>query len=219
MYTLKQDIQLFQNFAEAHAQIKAFGFGDPSLLTTTNHSTYDGTDTDALKYPLMFVILEGVNVSGSLHSRNYTIYFCDKLTKGGVNYKDVLNDTERLAHDLLAYLKKGDIGKGRDFDKNCQMTDFRDAFQDCLAGYSITITLTQAEKYDSCNIPFIDSIPDPDRSGGSILIKNSDNSFSHTATSSPYTLPDETVQVYNNSVLVDTVTIVTLGTTTINIES
>ena len=157
MYTLKQDLQLFQNFRSNHNQLKSYGFGDPSLLETTNH----GTEGELLKYPLMYVVKEPENGSGNQLSRSYTIYFVDKLTKGGTNYVDVLNDTERYAHDLLAFLKNGtEIGKLRELNTSSwNLDDFRDGFEDCLCGHTLSISLTQPFRYDKCGIPTNDTIP------------------------------------------------------------
>lgn len=53
--------------------------------------------------------------------------------------------------------------------------------------------------------------------GGNILIRNSNNTFTDTATSSPYTLPNTTVNVFVNGVLNQTATIPTLDDVEINI--
>jgi len=145
--TLNQHIKLFSDFATAHKQINSFDFGDPWEWYNSNKE-----GTDKLIYPAMFVTPTSTSVVNGLHTREYTIFFCDLVRHAEQNENDALSDMELVALDFLSYLVKGDLGS-QVGSTDANLNPFTERGTDYLAGYEITITLRQQFEYEDCAIP------------------------------------------------------------------
>lgn len=80
--------------------------------------------------------------------------------------------------------------------------------------YDITVDLVDPPLEIEVDIPEIVVITGP---GGSIVIKNSDNTFNVTASTSPYVLEDTNIKVYVNGVLKQSVVRPSMVSQNINI--
>jgi hypothetical protein len=100
----------------------------------------------------MFVTPGSTSVVNGLHTREYTIFFCDLIRHAEQNENDALSDMELVALDFLSYLVKGDLGS-QVGSTDANLNPFTERGTDYLAGYEITITLKQQFEYDDCSIP------------------------------------------------------------------
>jgi len=249
MLTLTQHIELFRNFATAHSQIKSFAFGEPSMLTETDHSEV----TSRLKYPILFMDITEVSVSNNDLRRSYAIYIVDRLDKGSTNHEQVLSNMQLISFDVMAYLKNTPPNWTSVFERSVNMTDLTRAFGDFLAGWLVPITLKDPFLYNTCSIPYNEVPPAlnttcpqvtiyendgitvhelvnaggyfiiPTSGGGcsSIDIKNSNDGYNQNilCDQSPFVLPDTTYTINVNGVFNQSVSLPTLGDAVLNINA
>jgi hypothetical protein len=145
--TLNQHIKLFSDFATNHQQINSFDFGDPWEWYNSNKD-----NGEHLNYPAMFVAPGSTSVTEGLHTRTYTVFFCDLVRHAEQNEDDVLSDMELIALDFLSFMVKGDVG-AQVSNRDASLNPFTERGVDYLAGYEISITIRQQFEYEDCNIP------------------------------------------------------------------
>ena len=145
--TLNQHIKLFSDFATNHKQINSFGFGDPWEWYNNLKQ-----DNENLVYPAMFVTADAANLTGYNLQRPYTVFICDLVRHAEQNENDVLSDTQLIALDFLAYLKKEYIGS-QALDLNTTLEPFTERGTDYVAGWQITVTFRETFEYNNCQIP------------------------------------------------------------------
>ncbi len=159
MQTLNQHITLLRNYSESHLQINSFGVGDAwelveSFTQTNGVIGEDGTVIPNRTYPVMWVEVNGSNLSGNQLTDNYTIYFADLVNKDERNEAEVLSDMKQLCLDLAAYFKQDE-----DYESNMNVSleftldDFTEKFNDEVAGWQMSLQITQPYLYNECAIP------------------------------------------------------------------
>lgn len=139
----------FETIADNHKQIHSYGFGDIANIATS------GT----INYAMMWVLPQGSTVRRGEVGYQFQILIMDLLRKDQSNLVDVLNDTHRIALDVLAELAI----TGQDFQptanafqlkfEDVTMSDFIDRFDEEVAGWTMNITLWTAWDWDKCDIP------------------------------------------------------------------
>lgn len=150
MRTLNEHITLFESFKNQHGQIRSFGFGDPWEQQETNKDSGD------LDYPLMFVVLDGSNVSGNELTNSYTIGFFDKVQKGEENELETLSDCQLLALDFVSWIDNRDnLWDDHNIEVENQLQDYTEHTSDWIAGWTVTVRIKQAFTRNSCDIPLI----------------------------------------------------------------
>jgi hypothetical protein len=150
MRTLNEHIKLFESFRNQHGQIRSFGFGDPWEQQETDE------ETSTLNYPLMFVVLDGANVSGNELTNTYTIGFFDKVKKGETNELETLSDCQLLALDFVAWLDdSNNLWDDHNIEIDNDLQDYTEHTSDWIAGWTITVKLRQAYTRNACDIPLI----------------------------------------------------------------
>ena len=148
MRTLNEHITLFESFKNQHRQIRSFGFGDPWEQQETNKESGD------LDYPLMFVVLDGSNVSGNELTNSYTIGFFDKVQKGEDNELETLSDCQLLALDFVSWIDNRDnLWDDHNIEVENQLQDYTEHTSDWIAGWTVTVRIKQAFTRNSCDIP------------------------------------------------------------------
>lgn len=151
MLTLSQHIKLFRDFATAHSQLDgSFNFGEPEVITETNH----GNAGERLKYPILFMELQPISISGNELKNNYNIYVLDRLDKSTNNRTQVLENTLLIALDTLAYFKNSPTEWQNVLDLNTTLEDLEFTRSDALAGWILPMTFKQTMKYNKCDIPY-----------------------------------------------------------------
>ncbi len=158
--TLNQYINLFEDFANSHLQLKGnFGQGDLwELVHSFNEA--DGTQNSNREYPLMWCDIAGNTIVGHEQTRTFTFVFCDRVQSDERDERDALNDTEQMATDFVAWLNSTTaLSQYTKLIQNVTLQDFTQGHQDYIAGWVVTIQLKEAFKYDRCNIPSTGSTP------------------------------------------------------------
>lgn len=214
--TLNQHIKLFSDFATNHKQINSFGFGDPWEWYNNLKQ-----DNENLVYPAMFVTPGATNVTNGLHTREYTIFFCDLVRHAEQNENDALSDTELIALDFLAFMVKGDIG-AQVSSRDASLQPFTERGVDYLAGYEITMVLRQPFEYEDCQIPMTGiSVDYVSCRPATILLNGS--FYAEVASGGTLNViggggAGGTINVYLDGVLVDTEVTPNFNSETVNIE-
>lgn len=213
--TLNQHIKLFSDFATNHKQINSFGFGDPWEWYNNLKQ-----DNENLVYPAMFVTPGATSVTNGLHTREYTIFFCDLVRHAEQNENDALSDTELIALDFLAFMVKGDIG-AQVSSRDASLQPFTERGIDYLAGYEITITLRQQFEYEDCSIPMTGiSVNYVSCKPATILLNGA--FYATVASGGQLDITaggaGGTINVYLDGVLVDTEVTPNFNSETVNIE-
>lgn len=213
--TLNQHIKLFSDFATNHKQINSFGFGDPWEWYNSLKQ-----DNENLVYPAMFVTPGATNVTNGLHTREYTIFFCDLVRHAEQNENDALSDTELIALDFLAFMVKGDIG-AQVSSRDASLQPFTERGVDYLAGYEITMVLRQPFEYEDCQIPMTGiSVDYVSCRPATILLNGS--FYAEVASGGQLDITaggaGGTINVYLDGVLVDTEVTPNFNSETVNIE-
>jgi hypothetical protein len=130
----------FKDFADNHLQIKDYGYGDLSEISSSTATTY----------PLFWVSPQPSNISGNEITYNFNILIGDRLEDGDANKVEVESDTFQIGLDLLATLN---INRDVDLDKNNTLTPFIHDFKDRIAGHLITVSVTADFDYNECAVP------------------------------------------------------------------
>jgi hypothetical protein len=130
----------FKDFADNHLQIKDYGYGDLSEISSSTATTY----------PLFWVSPQPSNISGNEITYNFNILIGDRLEDGDANKVEVESDTFQIGLDLLATLN---INRDVDLDKSNTLTPFIHDFKDRIAGHLITVSVTADFDYNECAVP------------------------------------------------------------------
>lgn len=142
MLTLNELTKKIQEIGEAHKQIK----------TTYNGSVFDflskGTDN---VYPAFVYDLSQGNISGTVMTLDFLMFFFDRVLPEQVNETEVLSDQILIASDIIAQLRY------QLFDfyvtGNNSMVFFREETPDLLAGVRCSVSFEIQYDADRCAVP------------------------------------------------------------------
>lgn len=132
MITQKSLHNLFKQISEKHIFIKSFGYGeieDIEPFISMNKL-----------YPMMWVSLNQVVVSGGMINREYNIVVADLLLNGRENYLDIQSQTEETCLDILNILNQN--GQNTfEIQNQPILTPFTERFSETLAGHTLNVTI------------------------------------------------------------------------------
>lgn len=137
-YTLKNLVDDLEDFSQLHSQIKEFGFGDISNISTK--------DT---KYILMWVIPTNSNSNNSQFIMSFDVYILDLEKQDQSNLVTIFNETLMVANDIDNYFKHNPSEEYRLYN-NLTYEPFSFRFDDVLTGYKINIELEIIDNGSVC---------------------------------------------------------------------
>lgn len=162
MYTHNQILGLFTRMAEAHKQIKSFGFGDDFEIA---HSPllYD-IDSNALQnasHTLMWGVLKNSTLLNSNPTTAaelqtvYTIIVCDKVQPNDSNRDEIISDTQQICLDLIAMFQSGVYDDYFYVNKVALLNPFSGLKEtdDGSIGWTFDLTIRQPYASDYCAVP------------------------------------------------------------------
>jgi hypothetical protein len=149
--TYKQAITMFNDFADAHAQINWFGSGSISDIT-------ENEDFEYTNYPVLFVVPTGTTHPDNTVEMSFNIHLLDvsHASNGMKAHTDILSDMLEVQLDLVAELIVApklfsddvrmsiEIGNSLPIDRETE---------DNLTGQLTPVTLIQAINRNYCAIP------------------------------------------------------------------
>ncbi len=143
--TYYQIIEDFKGFSNAHPQINSFGFGDITQLTM------DINTQQSPIYTKLYIIPSDTVLDQNQLTYNFQIIVADRLKDDYSNQKDVMNDTLEIMKDVFTFLYLSIPDFESEWDAIVE--PFLERFEDVLAGWTMTLTITQPFDYNRCNVP------------------------------------------------------------------
>ena len=153
MVNLKQIIDDLHNIANHHEQISSFGFGDLHQITMDVESKQEP------KYVRMYVMPQPVTFdrNGTIYQLSITIM--DKINQDYSNQSEVMSDTLLIMQDVFTILWQSYTQQSGNFTQDYepqfgpQVVPFLERFETILAGWTMTLNITQLHDYDRCVLP------------------------------------------------------------------
>ena len=139
----EQILQDWEDFADAHRQIRSWGFGDATELTMNVI-----TKKEPL-YPRLYFIPNRTRFNPNHMHITWTIIICDKVEDDLSNQQDVLSDTLEIAKDFYskAYLSDYDV------EWDASLEPWLERADTVLAGWTFDISVQQKFDYNRCVLP------------------------------------------------------------------
>jgi hypothetical protein len=139
----------FKEFADLHYQLNSFGFGDIKQLTN------DIITKQEPVYPRLYVVPETTRFDQNHMHITFNMVVADQLEEDMSNQQDVLSDTLEIIKDLYSkmYLSQYEV------DWNASVSPFLEQYETTLAGWTLTVSLTQKFDYNRCVLPETSFIP------------------------------------------------------------
>ena len=138
-----QIISDWRNFANDHAQIRSFGFGDIEQLTN------DITTKVEPKYPRLYFVPNNTRLSPNHMHITWQVIICDKIEDDLSNQQDVLSDTLEIAKDFFSRAYLSDY----DADWDSSLEPWLERTETVLGGWSMIISIQQKFDYNRCVLP------------------------------------------------------------------
>lgn len=138
-----QIIEDWKGFADAHEQVRSWGFGDIEQLVNNVL-----TKKEPL-YPRMYFVPNTTKLNENHFHITWQVIVCDIVDDDLSNQQDVLNDTLEICKDLYAkaYLSDYEV----DWDAN--VLPWLERTETVLAGWTLTMSITQKFDYNRCVLP------------------------------------------------------------------
>ena len=141
--TYYQIIQDLKGLSQAHEQINSFGFGDITQLTM------DIETKQSPIYTKLYVVPSDTVLDQNQLTYNFQIIVADRLKDDYSNQRDVMNDTLEIMKDVFTFLYLSEY----ESEWDATVEPFLERFEDVLAGWTMSLTLTQPFDYNRCNVP------------------------------------------------------------------
>ena len=141
--TYYQIIDDLKGLAQAHEQINSFGFGD------INQLTMDIETKQSPIYTKLYIIPNDTVLDQNQLTYNFQIIVADRLKDDYSNQRDVMNDTLEIMKDVFTFLYLSEY----ESEWDATVEPFLERFEDVLAGWTMSLTLTQPFDYNRCNVP------------------------------------------------------------------
>lgn len=142
MATLKNIINSIESFCDEHLQIKEFGFGPTSLISTKNHELI-----------MVWMMPTGGRQEQSSTFIQCDIYIFDLLKQSKENLVDVLNDTFMVGRDLISEFFDNDDLYEFEMNEVATAEPFDFNFDDLCAGWIFKIEIEFKASLNTCEIP------------------------------------------------------------------
>lgn len=149
MLTINQHIKIFNEFADAHLQIKSFNYGDLSRIDLDKN----------INYPQFWLQMNKISVEEGEQRIEFRFIFVDcpkdDLQRGE---KEIQSDMMQIALDLLSVIKNGPLNSIYEIENIGQIYPFVERYQNNLSGVYLDVILTVKYTFDACNLP-IENFP------------------------------------------------------------
>lgn len=141
--TYKNIIELFEQIATSHMQLKGFGSGE---LWEVN-----GDPKNSGKYPELWIVPVSSAILDSGNTYTFRTLVYDRVYRGEDNELDVLSDTHQMLTDVIRIIKYN--SDEYDLIGSTQLEPFTERFDDAVSGWSTLIQLQVQFPTNYCDIP------------------------------------------------------------------
>ena len=139
----KEMILNWRHFAEAHQQVRSFGFGE------LNNITMDIVTQKSPLYPRLYFVPNSSVLGQNEMNITWTVFVVDKLNTDLKNQSEILSDTLEIAKDFYAKAYLSDYNVAWDM----QLSPWLEEADDVLAGWSFQMIVQQKFDYNRCVLP------------------------------------------------------------------
>lgn len=136
-------IKLFEDIANNHYQINAFGFGD----------VWEYLASSTKRTPCLWGILNGSSRNNKELTLDYTLLVFDQVKRDESNEDNVLSDTHQILLDVITILNSPTYASQFILSVTNSMSDFTERFDDAVSGWSVNVSLRIPFDNDICQIP------------------------------------------------------------------
>ena len=141
--TLNQIKKKLNDLADAHLQIKSFGWGD----------SWEFEADGGVNASTMWVIPRGFNIEAKAITYNFNILFMDLVDKDEANETEVLSDQTLICMDILSQLDEESESDDFTIVKNNSAEFFTERFDNEWSGVYIDLGIRVNYLRNNCNIP------------------------------------------------------------------
>ena len=142
LQTLNQLNKAFNTIANAHLQVKTYGFGQVMNIATS------GT----IQHPLMWVELENATNRSDGTFYQFTFYLMDIVKNDLSNELEVLSDMFKIAEDIIAEIRHKDW-TFYVIREDILIDYYTEGFTDKVTGVKFNINIGTETPNDRCAIP------------------------------------------------------------------
>ena len=139
----KQILLDWQDFADAHLQVRSWGFGDATELTM------DVITKKEPEYPRLYFVPNKTRLNQNHMHITWTVIICDKVEEDLKNQPEVLSDTLEIAKDFYAKAYLSDY----EVEWNATLSPWLERADTVLAGWTFDISVQQKFDYNRCVLP------------------------------------------------------------------
>lgn len=161
MMTVNQQIQLFQNIANAHEMINDFGFGD---MFQSNGEVKPG-----IQYNLLWVVPLDSIITEQTVQRRYRILVLGRVKKDESNLNEVWSNTEQIIGDIIKIFRNETDDYSLIGDPT--LTPVYGQLADWVSGYESVLVIETEFASNYCDLP-MDGFISPVSVPGYGVIKN-----------------------------------------------
>ena len=142
--TLTQILNELEEFTKNHLQLKSFGFGALSNISTK--------DTE---YPMLWVDVAPSNISGTQMVLSLNMYIAELQKQDMSNLKTIMSKTLLIGNDVVSkYWQNGeDEDRWAIMEDTVLMEPFEYKHDDVLAGWVFSIDVEIINRLSDCNLP------------------------------------------------------------------
>ncbi len=214
-----QVIKLNRDFSDAHFILKNFGNGEAYEIVEHNQ-------TESFKYPLMFMEDLAMPFNNKVEVFSFRVFFVQRVAEledrgedlYSSAYNEAKSDMMQCAKDFISYWRQDVNYPEFNIESTGNRETFQEKTQDRLSGCYVDVVFRQANPNSACAIPMSGITPPASVVCEPVTVENSDESYQQSvASGGTLVLPDDTFNVYLNTVLQSSVTDPVLTNTTINI--
>jgi hypothetical protein len=138
-----QIVKDWEYFANAHEQVRSWGFGDIEQLTN------DIITKKEPEYPRLYFVPRTTKLNQNHMHVKWQVIVCDIIEDDLSNQQDVLSDTLEICKDFYAKAYLSDY----DVEWNAFLTPWLERTQTVLGGWSFEISVQQKFDYNRCVLP------------------------------------------------------------------
>ncbi len=141
--TIKNINNDLETFCDNHLQIKEFGWGNISNITTKDHD-----------FVMLWLQPIGSIIEGNLLTLRYDMYIMDLVKQDNSNLEDVHNDTFLIGLDVVNKFWSDEETYGWTINENTVTSEpFEAKFDDYTSGHIFSIEIEVENRMSNCNIP------------------------------------------------------------------
>lgn len=136
-------VQLLEDIATNHYQIRGFGFGDP----------WEYLASSTPKTPVMWGMLGNTSRNDIEVTYSYKLLIMDLVKRDESNENEVLSDTQKIIFDVIALLNSNTYYSQFFFSASNALEPFTERFDNSVSGWAVDITFRVPYDNDPCQVP------------------------------------------------------------------